>query len=93
MQQIRRWDLRSGLIRRVVTVLIPGAGRVMAGDLWLGQLIAIIAWGALLGLVVWLPRFVGEIAPLAARLPVQVVLVVVLLAVWGWSVLDAWYRR
>ena len=93
MQQIRQWDLRSGLIRRITAVLVPGAGRVMMGDLWLGHLTALIVWGAVLGLVMWLPQFVGEIAPLAAQLPVQVLFVVVGLLVWGWSVLDAWYRR
>ena len=65
----------------------------MAGDLWLGHLTAFLVWGAVLGLAVWIPDFVAEVAPQAALLPLQTLLVVVLVLVWGWTVLDAWYRR
>ncbi len=93
MRQVRRWETREVLRRRLVAVLAPGSARLLAGQVSLGMLSGLVAWALLLGGLVWAPRLFAAAEPAASALPVQALLLALWLVVWGRSVAVAWYRR
>ena len=93
LEQVRRWEAASATARRLSAVLVPGAGSILAGKLWRGVAIALAAWLMLTGALAWAPRFLPSIEPLAAVLPVQVMLLAFFAVVWVRSVAAAWSRR
>lgn len=92
MRQIRRWELREMLRRRVGALVAPGYTEVVAGHFALGMILGVVAWALLIGALVWVPRLLGAAEPEASSLPIQAVLLALWIVVWGRSVATAWNR-
>jgi tetratricopeptide (TPR) repeat protein len=93
MDQIRRWEALTSLIRRLSGFLIPGGqdlldGRVVRGFLW-----GFLAWFFVTGSLVWLPLFVPRIEPLATTGQMEVAFFVLVGLVVVRSGISAWSRR
>ncbi len=93
MDQIRRWEAWTSLLRRLSGFLIPGSqglldGRVIRASLW-----GFLAWFFLTGALIWLPLFVPRIEPLATTAQIELVLFVCLGLVVLRSGVSAWSRR
>jgi tetratricopeptide (TPR) repeat protein len=93
MDQIRRWEGWTSLLRRISGLLIPGSQDVLDDRFIRGFLVAFLAWFFLTGALVWLPLFVPRIEPLAAFGHVQIVLIVLVGLIAARSGIAAWSRR
>lgn len=93
LSQIQGWESRSGLVRRVAGLLIPGSHRVVGERVWLGMLTGFFAWFFLTGALVWLPMFLPQVEPLASFKPAQVGLFVLFALIALRSAMVAWNRR
>jgi len=93
LTQVRRWDRWSTLVRRVASVIAPGSTQIVQEQVFQGVVVGVVAWVCLVGVMVWVPRFLGVIEPTMPVRPVTTVLVVVLLAAWIQSVIACWQRR
>ena len=93
LTQVRRWDRWSTVGRRLTSVIVPGSAQIVQDRTALGVGIALIAWVALAGVTVWVPRFLEVIEPTMPVRPVAVVLVLILLAAWMQSIIASWQRR
>jgi tetratricopeptide (TPR) repeat protein len=93
MDQIRRWERWSSLVRRVAGFLIPGSQSVLAGHVVRGFLTGFLAWFFLIGAVVLVPLFVPRIEPLAEIPFVQTVFLVLFGLIVLRSGISAWSRR
>jgi tetratricopeptide (TPR) repeat protein len=93
MDQIRRWEAWTSLLRRVSGFLFPGSQDVLDDRVLRGFLAAFLAWFFLTGALVWLPLFVPRIEPLAAFHHLQVTLIVLFGLIALRSGISAWSRR
>ncbi len=93
LAQVRRWDGWSTVVRRVASVIVPGSAQIVQDRTALGVGIALVAWVALAGVIVWVPRFLEVIEPTMPVRPVAVVLVLIFLAAWMRSIIASWQRR
>jgi tetratricopeptide (TPR) repeat protein len=91
--QIRRWDLCVALVRRLAAVTLPGSPWIVDGRLWRGVALGFCVWLMLLGALLWAPKFLPSIEPLASPVPVQVVLVLVAAVAWVRAAAGGWSRR
>ncbi len=92
LAQVRRWDRWVDVCRRAASVLAPGSAMIVGDRVGLGLAVGLASWTALVGLVVWTPRFLETIEPTVPTQPVIAVLAVVLAASWLRSVLGSWRR-
>jgi tetratricopeptide (TPR) repeat protein len=92
LAQVRRWNRWTGLSRRLAAVLAPGSAMVINGRVMLGIAVGVVAWTSLIGLVVWVPRFLRTIEPTIAVQPVVTVLAMVFVVCWLLSILGSWRR-
>jgi hypothetical protein len=92
LAQVRRWDRWSNVFRRVISAVAPGEAMIIGDRVTLGLVLAVVAWLGVVGLVVWVPRFLTTIEPTLQAQPVVVVLSAMVLACWVWSVAGSWRR-
>jgi tetratricopeptide (TPR) repeat protein len=93
MNQIRRWEGWTSLLRRVTGFLIPGSHDVLDDRIIRGFFTAFLAWFFLGGALVWLPLFIPRIEPLAVYGHIQIVLIVLCSLTALRSGFSAWSRR
>jgi hypothetical protein len=93
LTQVRRWDRWSTLIRRLTSAVAPGGYQLVGDQVASGFVLGLVAWISLVGVVVWVPRFLEVIEPTMPVQPVVVVLSVIFLAAWMRSVIASWQRR
>jgi hypothetical protein len=93
LAQIRRWELRSSVARRIAGMLVPGSHELLEGRVWLGLVFGLVGWSLLWGVLIWAPAVLPSIDPLVAVVPVQVVFGVGCALIWLRSIAEAWYRR
>ncbi len=93
LTQVRRWDRWSTLIRRLTSAVAPGGYQLVGDQVVSGFVLGLVAWISLVGVVVWVPRFLEVIEPTMPVQPVVVVLSVIFLAAWMRSVIASWQRR
>jgi hypothetical protein len=93
MDQIRRWEGWTSLLRRVSGFLIPGSIDVLDDRVFRGFITAFLTWFFLTGALVWLPLFVPRIEPLAVFNHVQIALLVLCGLIALRSGISAWSRR
>lgn len=93
MAQVRRWETLSRLARNLAASVVPGAGSVLSGRVWTGLAMGALAWFCVLGAAVFLPRFLPALEPQASAAPLQGVLLVGAVLLWGRSALTAWRGR
>jgi hypothetical protein len=93
MDQIRRWEGWSSLLRRITGFLVPGSQYVLEDRVVRGFLAAFFASFFLTGAVVWLPMFVPRIEPLAVFNHLQIACLVLFVLIALRSGVSAWNRR
>ena len=93
MDQIRRWERWTSLLRRVGGFVVPGSQAVLDGQVIRGFLIGFLAWFFLIGALVLVPLFVPRIEPLAEYHPIQTVFLVLFGLFVLRSGISAWSRR
>ena len=93
MEQIRGWERRSSLARRIAGFVVPGSHELLEGKVWLGLVIGFAGWFLLWGLLIWAPSVLPSINRSIAVIPVQIVFGVGCALVWLRSIAEAWYRR
>ncbi len=93
LEQIRRWEGLTTTLHRLVGVLVPGGGAILGGRVWVGMVTVFLAVLLLGGGLLWVPRFLPSMQPLATVLPIQAALLVVFAALWILSVTRTWARR
>jgi tetratricopeptide (TPR) repeat protein len=93
LAQVRRWDRWTAFLRRVVAVIAPGSYRLVTDSFFFGALVGCVAWLLLVGIVVWVPRFLSVIEPSLQVLPITILLGVLLAVVWMRSAILSWQRR
>jgi len=93
MAEIRRWETLVAVARRVVAALAPGTLQVLEGRALVGLGLGLLAWLSVVGAAVVVPRFLPAIEPQASALPVQIVMLAGVAAVWARSVVPVWRWR
>ena len=93
MNQIRRWEGWTSLLRRIAGFLVPGSQFLLDGQVFRGLFTGFLAWFFLVGALVLVPLFVPRIEPLAEFHPVQTVFIVLFGLVVLRSGVSAWSRR
>jgi tetratricopeptide (TPR) repeat protein len=93
MDQIRRWEGWTSLIRRIAGFLVPGSQPMLDGRVIRGFLTGFLAWFFLIGALVFVPLFVPRIEPLAEFHPVQTAFLVLFGLIVLRSGVSAWSRR
>jgi tetratricopeptide (TPR) repeat protein len=93
MEQIRRWESRSSVARRIAGVLVPGSHELLEGRVWFGLMIGFVGWFLLWGLLIWAPSVLPSIDQLVAVSPVQIVFGIGCVLAWLHSIASAWNRR
>lgn len=91
--QVRRWELLSGLVARVLGVAVPGGRQIVGGRVVSGILLTFIVWLPLLGAGVWVPLFLRMIEPSLPFRGLQLGLLFAGCAGWIVAALSAWSRR
>ncbi len=91
--QVRRWDFISGLVARVIGVVVPGGRQIVAGSVVLGIFLTFIVWLPLLGAGFWVPLFLTTIEPALPVLGLQLGLGFAGVAGWALAAVSAWNRR
>jgi hypothetical protein len=93
LNQIRRWEGWTLLLRRAAGFLVPGSADVLDGRVIRGFFIGFLAWFALAGAFVWIPLFVPRIEPLAAIPQIQIAFAIMFALLVLKSGISAWNRR
>jgi len=93
MDQIRRWERWSSLLRRISGFLIPGSQDVLDNRIFRGFVAAFLVWLFLAGALIWLPLFVPRIEPLAVFSHAQIAFIVLAALIAVRSGVSAWSRR
>ncbi|MEE4271396.1 MAG: hypothetical protein V2I67_06970 [Thermoanaerobaculales bacterium] len=93
LAQVRRWDRWTGVARRLTSVAAPGSADLIGDRVLLGVTVGLVAWTALVGVLVWVPRFLEVIEPAMPVRPVVGVLAAVFVAAWAQSVASSWRGR
>jgi len=90
---VRRWELISSLVTRVIGAVVPGGRQVVAGRVVSGILLTFIVWLPLLGAAFWVPLFLSTIEPAFPVMGLQLSLAFVSVACWALTAVSAWNRR
>lgn len=93
LAQVRRWDRWTTIIRRLTALVAPGSDQIVRDRVAIGVAIGIVAWVSLVGVTVWVPRFLEVIEPTMPVRPVSAALVLIFVAAWLGSVIASWQRR
>ena len=93
LAQVRRWDRWTSLVRRLISVIAPGGYQLVHDRVVFGVVLGTVAWMALVGITVWVPRFVEVIEPTMPVRPILIALGIVFTAAWVQSVVASWQRR
>jgi tetratricopeptide (TPR) repeat protein len=93
MDQIRRWESWTSLVRRIAGFIIPGSQDLLDGRVFRGFLAGFLAWFFLTGAFVWMPLFAPRIEPLAATRQIQIAFLVIFGLIILRSGISAWNRR
>ena len=93
MDQIRRWEAWSSLVRRLAGFLVPGSQSLLDGRVIRGFLTGFLAWFFLIGALVLVPLFVPRIEPLAEFHSIQTAFLVLFGLIVLRSGISAWGRR
>jgi hypothetical protein len=93
LAQVRRWDRWSAIVRRLSSVAAPGSYQLVTDRLGFGLFLGVAAWLLLLGVVVWVPRFLAVVEPTVATMPIAVALWMSALVIWLISISASWERR
>ena len=93
MNQIRRWEGWTSLLRRLAGFLVPGSQSMLVGRVIRGFLTGFLAWFFLIGALVLVPLFVPRIEPLAEYHVVQTVFLVLFGLIVLRSGVSSWSRR
>ena len=93
MNQIRRWEGWTSLLRRLAGFLVPGSQSMLDGRVIRGFLTGFLAWFFLIGALVLVPLFVPRIEPLAEYHVVQTVFLVLFGLIVLRSGISSWSRR
>jgi len=93
LAQVRRWDRWTSFLRRLISVIAPGSYQLVNDRVVFGVALGLVAWVAVAGMTIWVPRFLEVIEPTAPTEPILVVLGLVLLVAWLQSVVASWQRR
>lgn len=93
MNQIRRWEGWTSLLRRIAGFLVPGSQSLLDGQLIRGLFTGFLAWFFLVGALVLVPLFVPRIEPLAEIHAVQTAFMVLFGLIVLRSGVSAWSRR
>jgi tetratricopeptide (TPR) repeat protein len=93
MDQIRRWEGFTFLIRRITGFLIPGSVDMLDGRAVRGFLTSFFVLFFLTGALVWLPLFVPRIEPLAGIRQIEIVFLVLVGLLAVRSGFSSWNRR
>jgi len=93
LAQVRRWDRWTTIIRRLTALVAPGSDQIVRDRVAIGVAIGIVAWVSLVGVTVWVPRFLEVIEPTMPVRPVSSALVLIFVAAWLGSVIASWQRR
>ncbi len=93
MDQIRRWEAWTSLLRRIAGFLVPGSQSILDGQVIRGFLTGFLAWFFLIGALVLVPLFVPRIEPLAEFHLVRTVFLVLFGLIVLRSGISAWSRR
>ncbi|RLE27618.1 MAG: hypothetical protein DRJ65_02250 [Acidobacteria bacterium] len=90
---VRRWELISSLVVRVIGAVVPGGRQIVAGRVVLGTVLTFFVWLPLLGAIFWIPLFLITIEPALPVIGLQVGLGFVGVAGWALTAVSAWSRR
>jgi tetratricopeptide (TPR) repeat protein len=93
LAQVRRWDRWTTVLRRLTSAIAPGSYQLVQDQVAFGVILGLVAWTSLIGVVVWVPRFLEVIEPTMPVQPVVVILAIVFFAAWLRSVIGSWQRR
>ena len=93
MDQIRRWEAWTSLVRRIAGFFVPGSQDLLGGRVFRGFLAGFLAWFFLTGALVWMPLFAPRIEPLVATRQIQIVFLVLVGLIALRSGISAWNRR
>lgn len=93
LAQVRRWDRFSAFFRHLISAIAPGSYQLVDDRVGFGVVIGLMAWIALAGVTVWVPRFLETIEPAMPVRPVIGFLLIVFLISWLSSVVVSWQRR
>ncbi len=93
MNQIRRWEGWTSLLRRIAGILIPGSQSLLDGRVIRGLFTGFLAWFFLIGALVMVPLFVPRIEPLAEFYSIQTVFLVLFGLIVLRSGISSWSRR
>jgi hypothetical protein len=93
LAQVRRWDRWTTAARRLGAMIAPGSYQLLRDRVGLGIILGLVAWTSLMGLVVWVPRFLEVVEPTMPVVPVLAVLGTIFAAAWLTSIVVSWQRR
>jgi hypothetical protein len=93
MDQIRRREGWTLLLRRITGFVIPGSQAVLDGRVLRGFWAAFLAWFFLTGALVWIPLFMPRIEPFAVFGHVQSAFIVLFALIALRSGITSWSRR
>ncbi len=91
--RVRRWELMSSLVARVIGALVPGGRQVFGGRVALGIALTFIVWLPLLGAFFWIPYFLETIEPALPIIGLQAGMAFFGVAGWALTAVSAWNRR
>jgi tetratricopeptide (TPR) repeat protein len=92
LAQVRRWDRWSTLVRRVISAIAPGSCQLVRDRVLIGVITSAVAWVCLIGVTIWVPRFLEEIEPTMPVRPVTITMLILLALAWLQSVIGSWQR-
>lgn len=93
LAQVRRWEAWTTVLRRLTSAVAPGGVSLTRDKVAPGIVIGLAAWIGVVGITVWVPRFLEVIEPSMPVQPVVIVLGCVLAVAWLLSVVSAWQGR
>lgn len=93
LQRIRNWERLTALGRRAAGLLFPGIPHLFGGQVLRGALFAFVTYFLLTGALIWIPRGVPMIEPLAGYRQLQIGMLVVVALLALRSMTMSWDRR
>jgi len=93
LAQVRRWDRWTTFLRRLVSAVAPGGYQLVHDRVAFGVILGLVAWVSIIGMTIWVPRFLEVIEPTIPTKPILVILGLVFVAAWLQSVVASWQRR
>jgi len=93
MDQIKRWEMWTGFLRRVAGILVPGSHNLLGDKVIRGVLVGFLAWFCLTGALAWVPLFLPQIEPLMPLSFIQAGLISLFAIIVLRSGVSAWNRR